>query len=170
MSHQRDRILDRIATHPGEHFNELVRALELAPGQVQYHIRRLKRQNRVIEESLYGRTHYYHPSYDESERRAIAVLRRETARDILFYLLENQESGPEEVAEAIDIARSTLEWHLGHLVEQNLVQKQRDSYNRVTLTVTEPSRTVTLLEEIKPTFQDLMVDRLTRLLDSYFDD
>lgn len=85
-------------------------------------------------------------------------------------MLEHQESGPEEVAEALDIARNTLEWHLSHLIEQDLIQKQRDSQNRVTLTVPNPSRTVALLEEIMPTFKGRMVDRLTRLVDSYFDE
>jgi len=112
MTHQRDRIHDYLATHPGEHFNALTRALDLAPGQVQYHIKKLQRQDQIVEEHLYGRTHYYTPEYDERERGAIAVVRRETARDILFYLLEYGSSTPDSVVDALDIARSTLEWHL----------------------------------------------------------
>jgi len=170
MTHQRERILDRILDRPGEHFNELVRSLDLAPGQVQYHLKKLERKDRVVEEHLYGRTHYYPPSYDEWERRALAVLRRETARDVLFYLLEHGPSAPNEVADALEIARSTLEWHLDHLVEQELVRKDRDAHNRVTLVVAEPSTTVDLLEDITPTFPERMVDRFTRLVDSLLDD
>lgn len=59
MTHQRDRIHEYIATHPGEHFNALTQALDLAPGQVQYHLRKLLNQVHVVEEHLYGRTHYY---------------------------------------------------------------------------------------------------------------
>lgn len=167
MSHNRERIHDRIASRPGEHFNELTRALDLAPGQVQYHLKRLERDDRVVEEHLYGRTHYYPPSYDKCERQAIAVLRRETARDILFYLLENDQASPNEVANALDIARSTLEWHLDHLVEQDLVRKQRDARNHVTIAVVDPSETVALLEDITPTFPERMIDRFTRLVDSF---
>jgi predicted transcriptional regulator len=170
MSQQRYRILTRITTHPGEHFNRLAKKLDLAPGQVQYHIRQLERQNQVIEENLYGRTHYYIPSYGGWERRAIAVLRRETAREILFHLLENGESSPNEITDALSIARSTLEWHVDHLVEQDLVRKQRDPRNHVTLTVANPANIVALLEEIKPTFQARMVDRLTRFVDTFLED
>lgn len=166
MTHQRDRIHDYIATHPGKHFNALTRALDLAPGQVQYHLKKLQRQDRIVEEHLYGRTHYYTPEYDEWERGAIAVVRRETARDILFYLLEHGSTSPDSVADTLDIARSTLEWHLDHLVEQSLVEKQRDKNNHVTLVVSKPTETVRLLKDVTPSPPDRMLDRFTRLVDT----
>jgi predicted transcriptional regulator len=166
MTHQRDRIHEYIATHPGEHFNAVTRALDLAPGQVQYHLKKLRNQGQIVEENLYGRTHYYTPEYDVCERRAIAVLRRETARDILFYLLEHGPSKPDPVADELEIARSTLEWHLNHLVEQNLVKKQRDKHNHVTLVVATPTETIRLLEEVTPSLSGRMLDRFTRLVDN----
>jgi len=168
MTHQRDRIHDYIATHPGEHFNALTRALDLAPGQVQYHLKKLQNRNEIVEEHLYGRTHYYTPEYDEWERGAIAVLRRETARDILFYLLEHGSATPDSVADTLDIARSTLEWHLDHLVEQELVEKQRDKHNHVTLVVPKQTETIRLLKEVTPSLSDRMLDRFTRLVDNLF--
>jgi predicted transcriptional regulator len=166
VTHQRDRIYEYIATHPGEHFNALTRGLDLAPGHVQYHLKKLRRQDRIVEEHLYGRTHYYTPAYDTWERGAIAVLRRETARDILFYLLEHGGSKPDAVADTLDIARSTLEWHLDHLVEQDLVEKRRDWNNHVTLIASEPTETVRLLEDVTPSLSDRMLDRFTRLVDN----
>jgi predicted transcriptional regulator len=73
MTDTRTRIADCIATRPGIHFSELVRRLDLAPGQVQYHCRRLRKSDRVVEEHLYGRTHYYDPEFDAWERAAIAL-------------------------------------------------------------------------------------------------
>ncbi|MFB6170385.1 MAG: winged helix-turn-helix transcriptional regulator [Haloarculaceae archaeon] len=166
MTHQRDRIHDHIDTHPGAHFNALTRALDLAPGQVQYHLKKLRRRGEVVEEHLYGRTHYYTPGYDEWERGAIAVLRRETARDVLFALLERGPARPGAVADDLGIARSTLEWHLDHLVERGLVEKRRDTNNHVTLAVTRPTETVRLLDDITPSLSDRMLDRFTRLVDA----
>jgi predicted transcriptional regulator len=166
VTEQRERIHDYVATHPGQHFSALGRALDLAPGQVQHHLKNLVREDRVIEEHLYGRTHYYTPEYDPRERRVIAVLRRETARDVLFYLLEGGPAEPGGVAEALDIARSTLEWHLDHLVEQDLVEKRRNG--TVTLDVTDEAETVRLLKEITPSLSDRMLDRFTRLVDDLF--
>lgn len=166
MTDQRHRIHKYIAAHPGQHFNALTRALDLAPGQVQYHVRKLEDSDRVIEEHLYGRTHYYTPEYDPWERRAIAVFHRETARDILFCLLERGPSKPATVADDLGIARSTLEWHVDHLVEQDIVEKRRDNRNHVTLVVLKPSETVTLLDDITPSFSERMLDRFTRLVDN----
>lgn len=91
---------------------------------------------------------------------------RETAQDILFYLLEYGLSKPDPVANEPDIARSTLEWHLDHLVEQNLVKKQRDKHNHVTVVVSKPTETVHLLDKITPSLSNRMLDRFTCLVDN----
>lgn len=165
MTNQRARLARAISDNPGIHFNALVRELDIAPGQVQYHVRKLLRDDSVVEERLYGRTHYYRGEYNDFQRDAIALLRRETPRDILLYLIENGPTDPGTVAHSLDVARSTLEWNLDRLVEQDLVSKRRDERNRVTLTLSRPSETVRLLTDIEPVLSDRMVDRFTRLVD-----
>lgn len=166
MTTQRDRIYQYVAGHPGVHFNELGRELDLATGQLQHHLKKLRRADEVVAESLYGRTHYYTPEYDDWERGAVAVLRRETARDVLLYLIEEGPSAPAPVAADLDIARSTLEWHLDHLIEQGLVGKRRDDRGRVTLTLSRPAATADLLRSIEPSMPERLVDRFTRLVDN----
>ena len=106
----------------------------------------------------------------EWERSALALLRRETARDILVYLIEHAPTDPTTVADALDIARSTLEWQLDRLIEQNLVTKQRDDRRRVTLVLVNPANTARLLVEIRPSLSERMVDRFTRLTDQFLED
>jgi predicted transcriptional regulator len=149
------------------HFSALQSDLDLARGQLQYHLKKLRRQDEIVDEHLYGQTHYYTPDYSEGERGALAVIRRETSRDILFYLLEQDEARPAAVTNALGIARSTLEWHLDRLVEQSLVEKHRDERNHVSIAVTKPEETVRLLETITPSLSERMVDRFTRLVDSF---
>ncbi|WP_121821012.1 winged helix-turn-helix transcriptional regulator [Halostella salina] len=166
MSDVRSRIADRIADDPGIHFNELVRSLDLAPGQVQHHVKRLLDTDRIVRAHLYGRTHYYPPAVDEWERRALALCRRETARDTLAALVVDGPQRPADVAEDLGIARSTLEYHLDRLVEAGLVRKERDERGRVTLVLDDPERTVHLLETVEPSVSDRLVDRFTRLVDN----
>ncbi|WP_049893002.1 winged helix-turn-helix transcriptional regulator [Natronococcus jeotgali] len=170
MSETRDQIARQVRGNPGIHFNELTRTLDLAPGQVQYHLRKLERSDDIVEESLYGRTHYYTPDYGTWERGALAVLRRETARDILVCLMANGPSAPNEVAEGVDIARSTLEWHLDHLVEQDLLEKERDARNHVTLVLTHPEETARMLRLVEPSIADRLVDRFMRLVDGLLEE
>jgi len=168
MTETRTAIAECIADAPGIHFSALVRRLDLAPGQVQYHLRTLRDGDRVVAEDLYGRTHYFEPSFDERERRPIAVLRRETARDVVVVLFESGPSEPAAVADDLDIARSTLEYHLDRLVEADLVSKRHDERGRVTLTLARPAETVELLAAVDPSVSERMVDRFTGLLDSLF--
>jgi predicted transcriptional regulator len=167
VSETRERIRRHVTAHPGVHFNELVRTLDLAPGQVQHHLKRLTPEA-VVAESLYGRTHYYPPAYDEWERGALALLRRETARDVLGALAAGLRA-PDAVADEIGIARSTLEWHLDHLLEQGLVEKSYDEQGRVTLALSRPAETAELLAAVEPSLPDRLVDRFTRLVDSFLD-
>ena len=165
MSETRDRIARHVHTHPGVHFNDLVRTLDLAPGQVQYHLKQLLSADSVVDEQLYGQTHYYPPDCDSWTRGALSLLRRETARDVVSALVARGPSRPQAVAERLDIARSTLEWHADHLVEQDVLEKRRDERNRVTLALVRPTATARLLDEISPTTPERMVDRFTRLAD-----
>lgn len=165
MTQTRPTIRAHVHDDAGVHFNELVRDSEYAPGQVQYHIRRLIDAGEVVRGEFYGRTHYYPPSYDEWERGALALFRRETARSIVIHLIEHEPAAPADVAEALGIARSTLEHHVGHLVEQDVVEKHYDEHNRVTLTLSNPGRTATMLSDVTPRVSDRFVDRFTRLVD-----
>lgn len=170
MNETRELIATHIDDNPGVHFKGLIRDLEVASGQVQHHVYRLIRNDEVIEESLYGRSHYYPPSYDEWERGALALLRRETARHVLVELLQSDGRRPANLADEIGVARSTLEWHLGHLVEQSVVEKRRDESGRVTVHLLEPEETALLLAEITPSTSDRFVDRFMQLVDKLLED
>lgn len=165
MTETRDRILEHVQAHPGVHFNRLVRSLDLAPGQVQYHLRRLSSRDSVVSRRLYGRTHYYPPGYGPWEQQALALLRRETAGDVVAFLLANGASRPATVADELDIARSTLEWHLGRLVDGGVVAKRRDGHDHVTLVLERPDDTIRLLRDADPSLGDRFVDRFARLVD-----
>lgn len=164
MNDTRQRIHNHIAAHPGVHFNDIVRTLDIAPGQVQYHVRELL-DGELMCERIYGRTHYYPLEYDEWERGVLALFRRETAREILLYLLEHGPTSPMTITTDLDIARSTLEWHLDHFIMRDIIEKQWDSKNRVKLTLVHPERTVKLLREIRPSTPDRFVDRFIRFTD-----
>lgn len=170
MTETRERIATHVKERPGVHFSAIVRALDLAPGQVQYHLRRLRRAGRLTEEGLYGRTHYYPPTFDPWERRALALLRRETAGDIVAALVADGPSSPATVADRLGLARSTLSWHVDRLEASGLVDRVRDGRGRVTLEVADHDRTATLLAKVEPSPADRLVSRFTRLVDTLIED
>ena len=63
ISKTRQRIYDLIVAHPSVHFNVIVRALDIASGQVQYHMQQLLNDDIVLEQ-VYRGIHYYPAIYD----------------------------------------------------------------------------------------------------------
>lgn len=158
-------IRNYVSENPGIHFNELVRSVDMATGQVQYHMYSLIERGEIDDASLYGKTHYYPADYPEEDRGAVALLRRETAREIVVYLVENGNTRPGEISDSLGIARSTLEWHLGRLEEQELVEKSHGDRGRVTVSAVDEERTVEMLSDISPSLPDRLVDRFVTMVD-----
>jgi len=171
MSDTRSRIRDCISRKPGIHFNDIKRKLDIATGQTQYHLRKLVSAGQLDEESIQGRTHYYPPTYSAWEREAIALLRRETSREIVLSLLRNDPAAPAEITEILDLARSTVEWHLSRLAEHDIIGKgpMDEESNRVVVTLREKETVYRLLREIEPHILDRVVDRFSRVTDDLLD-
>lgn len=164
MSDTREAVRAHVDRHPGVHFRAIVRQLELAPGQAQYHLRQLREADRVVCEEYGGRTHFFAPDHDATARRQLAVLRRETARDVVLALAATAPARPGAVADDLGVARSTLEWHLDRLVAEGLVEKRR-SAGRVELALADPDLVGRRLEAVGPSVPERLVDRFTRLVD-----
>jgi len=171
VSHTRSRIRDCIKQKPGIHFNDITRELDIATGQTQYHLRKLVRSGKLERESVAGRTHYYPPTYSTWERETIALLRRETSREIVLYLLRNDPAPPAEITDQLDLARSTVEWHLSRLADHNLVEKESmdAESTRVVVALCKKETVYRLLREIEPHILDRVVDRFSRLTDDLLD-
>lgn len=167
MSDTRERIATHVRNHPGVHFSELAAALDLANGQVQYHTRRLLSDDDLVRETVAGRTHFFLPGYDAADREAIALVHRETVRDVVRHLCAGA-SSPDATAAAVGIARSTLQYHVGNLRAADLVEKEHDG-GRVRLTLTDSERAARLLDTVEPSRTDRAVDRFTSLLDDALD-
>jgi predicted transcriptional regulator len=171
VSDTRSRVRNCITRDLGIHFNEISRTLDIATGQTQHHLRRLVRSGTLEREAIAGRTHYYPPTFSPWERRAIALLRRETTREIVLVLLRQESATPADLAEHLDLARSTVEWHLLRLVEHDIARKKRvGPSSRVVVTLPEDRSVYRLLREIEPRLLDRVVDRFSRLADELLEE
>lgn len=170
MTETRGVVREHVESHPGVHFNELTRELDIATGQAQYHLRRLLDSGAVDSEAVRGQTHYFPTGYDPWERRTIALLHRETVRGIIVSALESPEPSATELTEELDIARSTVSWHVSTLVEADVAEKVYDQQGRSHIRLTRPEETRRLLDEVTPSLPDKLVDRFTRLVDASFGD
>jgi predicted transcriptional regulator len=169
MTDTRTRIHTAIETNPGIHFSGLVRELDLATGQVQYHLRRLRAEALVDEHEYNGQTHYFAGEFDRWERDAIALLRRETTAAIVVSMYASDPIRPPVLAERLDLPRSTLEHHLGNLEDASVIERRQDDEGRVVVALTRPSATASLVEVVDVAPGERLVDRFQRLVDSLLD-
>lgn len=169
MTDTRTRIRSTIESNPGIHFRGIVRELDLATGQVQYHIRRLSKTAAIDEHEYNGQTHYFAEGYDEWERTAIALLRRETPSAIIVTMYASDPIRPPKLAERLDLPRSTLEHHLCTLEEASLIDRRRNNANQVVVELTRPSATAALVEIVDVGPGERLVDRFQWLVDSLLD-
>ena len=167
MSDTRTRVRSHVRETPGVHFNRVSRELDIATGQAQYHLRRLVRDDEIAVERVAGRTHYFDPSFDPWERRAVAFLRRETAREILLRLHAEGPTRPATLAADLELARSTISWHVSNLVDAGIVERSVD--RPMTVALARPERTAELLDVVSPSLPDRIVDRFVRTVDSLFE-
>ncbi|GAB6878385.1 hypothetical protein JCM17823_06590 [Halorubrum gandharaense] len=142
------------------------RELDLATGQVQYHLRRLVADEELVVERVGGRSHYFVPSFDPWERRALAFIRRETARAIIFRLHANGPTQQATLASELGLTRSTISWHISTLVDAGIIGKSED--HPMTVSLTHPAATADLLDDVSPSLPDRLVDRFIRTVDSVF--
>ena len=174
MSRTRSHIRDCVTHNPGIHFNEITRTLDIATGQTQYHLRKLLSEGLLTSEEICGRTHYYPPTYSRWERGAIALLRRETTRELVLLLLEADDNRlpPAEMTDRLELARSTVEWHLSNLVEHDVLAKRTTEIQngeQLIVELADPDDVYRLLREIEPRLSDRLADRFTRFTDELFE-
>ena len=168
MSTTRSRVRRHVEETPGVYFNQLKRDLDLATGQVQYHLRRLVADEELAVERVGGRAHYFEPTFDAWERRTVAYLRRETAREIILRIHAAGAVQPETIADELEIARSTVSWHISNLTDADILV--RSQQRPMTLRLAHPDRTAALVEMVSPSLPDRLVDRFLRTVDSLLSD
>jgi len=167
MATTRDRVRRHVRETPGVHFNQVERDLDIATGQAQYHLRRLVNDEELVVERIAGQAHYFDPTFDPWERRALAFLRRETAREIVLRLHADGPLRPETLTVELDLARSTVSWHVSNLSDAGIVTKSDD--RPMTITLTRPDSTAELLEVVSPSLPDRLADRFIRTVDTLFE-
>jgi predicted transcriptional regulator len=165
MSTVTEQVRSHVETKPGVHFNALAADLDIATGQAQYHLRKLRRAGDIIAEEIQGKTHYYSREYGPWERRVLAFARRETARTILLHLLESGTLSADGLSDRLGVARSTVSWHVSALAEAGILEKSYGERGRVIVSLTDPDETRRLLAAVRPSLADRLIDRFTRLVD-----
>jgi predicted transcriptional regulator len=125
-----DKIVKYVNEIPGIRYRELLRMTGLSNGVLSYHLRFLNNNGKIRVNRVNNRvTRYF--SYDVSphESYVIGLLRQETTRKIIMYILENGSCGFNDIMIHTKKVPSTISWHMARLKAANIikVRKQNES-------------------------------------------
>jgi predicted transcriptional regulator len=121
-----DKIVKCVNEIPGIRYRELLRMTGLSNGVLSYHLRFLDNIGKIRVNRVNNRvTRYF--SYDVSlhETYVIGLLRQETSRKIIMYILENGSCGFNDIIIHTRKVRSTISWHMARLKAANIVKVRK---------------------------------------------
>jgi predicted transcriptional regulator len=154
-----DDIINYITTHPGVHFNDMLRGLGIAAGTLQYHLNRMETKKEIIVLRKEYKTLYFPVSLkDPVDRKILVFLRQQIPRTMLLILIEHPDKTGHELTKLLKITKSTLSYYTKRLGELDIIKIKVEGREKH-YSVTHPGRIAKLLTEHKKSFSDEMVDR-----------
>lgn len=122
----RRRIRALVEEEPGRHFNALRTRLDLSRGQLEHHLRLLLDADLLVETSTTGYRCFFLPGdLDPGLERAAAGLRSLTARCLIQTISDTGGRSLLALAEEVDVAVSTVAYHVDRLEARGLVRRER---------------------------------------------
>lgn len=126
----RRNVLAAVNAYPGLHLEAISYVTRASAPLVQYHLRALFREHRVVVEKTRRRTRYFPPTMSPSKRAKLALLREPLPFAIALSLIHHGETHHARIARDVQFARSTISYHLRKLVDRGIVchYRERQTY------------------------------------------
>lgn len=154
----RKKLTEYIRKNPGVHFRQIARDLELAIGQLDFHLNTLTKGEVLIKDGSTSNARYYvRDKFSREERKAMSYLRREIPRGIVIFLMENPDATPHEILEMFDFTHATLSYHLKRLEKAGILKVEQSGKERH-YSVTDPEIIEMLLVLYRTSLLDTIVD------------
>jgi predicted transcriptional regulator len=121
-----DKIVKCVNEIPGIRYRELLRITGISNGVLSYHLNLLDSSGKIRVNRVNNRvTRYF--SYDVSlhETYVIGLLRQETSRKIIMYILEKGTCGFNDIIIHTRKVPSTISWHMARLKAANIVKVRK---------------------------------------------
>jgi predicted transcriptional regulator len=127
IASNRDIVFNYSKNYPASHLRKISKELLLGMGNTQHHLKFLENKNVVRSRKLRTYEVYYNVSIVEGRQMSIlAVLRQETSRTILHYLVEIPGVTQGDLAKYLGLNPPTVKWCMKRLTEIGLINYQKD--------------------------------------------
>ncbi len=127
----RRRIYDAIQENPGLSITDLGELAGCSGSTLNYHLRVLEKNDLVISQRDGRYLRFFDRAsglYANGRKTVVSALRNDTTAAIAGAILHNPGVAQCDLAEAFEIAPSTVNWHIQRLMGAGLVDKVRDAH------------------------------------------
>jgi predicted transcriptional regulator len=130
-----EKILQFVQNNPGCHLRKIREMIHISQGTVQYHTDRLEKIGKITSTRSGLYKHYFPVGvFQNNEKEILQILRQETTRQILMFIVEQQAPTQTDIVNRIGISASSVNWHLKRLIEFKLVDEIKEGkYKRYQL-------------------------------------
>ena len=124
----RERIIQFVNETPGIRYRELLRITGVSNGVLSYHLNLLDNSGKVRVHRVNNRvTRYFSHDVSIVESNVIGLLRQNTTRKIIIYILESGSCGFNDIVKYTKKVPSTVSWHLSRLKDANIINVRRQN-------------------------------------------
>lgn len=160
-----DRLIALARAYPGLHIREATRQLDTSVALVEYHLERLVGEG-TLERVQDGRFLRIYPAagsgkVPREDRRALHAVRSPVGLEVVLQLMVHGPMAHGAIAEALEMAKPTLSFHLRKLEAARVVARGGDGY-----AVVDPERVARVLRAYRPTPN--LRDRVARLWGDFY--
>ncbi len=155
----RKKIYALVKKHAGCHFRDLERKSKLPPTSLKYHLNYLTKHGLITEEKEGNNLRYFPNEFNSDNRVLLGLLRQESIKKILVYMLANKNCRQEDIARFSRLSASTVSWYLKKLTNKRIIRAVKEGRNiRYSLFVNE-NEIINLLITYQIGFIDDLVNR-----------
>jgi predicted transcriptional regulator len=111
------KVLRFIQEKPGCHLRLIKNELGISIGSVQYQLLKLEKMQRITSSRRGSYKFYFlHGVFKDNEKNMLQILRQETAREILMFIIEQKNPTQTDIVNSIGISAASVNWHIIILV------------------------------------------------------
>jgi predicted transcriptional regulator len=123
-----EKIIQFVNDFPGVRYRELLRMTGVSNGVLSYHLNLLDNSGKVRVHRVNNRvTRYFSHDVSSVESNIIGLLRQNTTRKIIIYILENGPCGFNDIVNHTKKVPSTVSWHLTRLKDANIINVRKQN-------------------------------------------
>lgn len=161
----RKRVYNTVRNNAGCHFRELQRRSSLSVGSVRYHLDYLKKNGLIIEEKQDNNTTYFPAEFKIENKRIMILLRQKSIRNILLFIVMNNQPNHEQIVKEVKLSPSTVSWHLKKLHQSGIINMKKEGRKTYFSLKADKKEIINLLITFQESFMDTIVDRIIEMWD-----